>query len=141
MSTEVTVKVAPLVRDGNYKTWASSMRALLGSQKRQDKLLDSGPDGNAELEERDVLCKAKLQLHVSGPLKAVVDRSSTAKDAWDALNQEYVGSLQVRQPMLMAALTDLSQGADTIVQYIDKAKAMRDDFEDLANHYKNGLCS
>jgi hypothetical protein len=78
MGTEITVKIPPLARDGNYKSWASSMRALLISQSRLDKLLDEPPDGEEE-EERDLLCKAKLQLHVAGPLKGVVERADTAK--------------------------------------------------------------
>jgi hypothetical protein len=126
------IKFPPLVRDGAYKSWASSMRALLITQKRLDKLLDKEPQANdAEEKENDVLCKAQLQLRVHGPLKAIVERATTAKAAWDALEKEYVGTLRVRQPMLMAALTELSQGSETLVQYADKARQLRDDFEAL----------
>ena len=45
-----------------------------------------------------MLCKAKLQLYVSGPLTAVVDRATAARDAWVAVHGEYVGSLKIRQP-------------------------------------------
>ena len=80
MGTEVTVKVLSFVRDGNYKSWARSMRALLISQHRLDKFLDQAPTDDSS-REKDVLCKAKLQLHVSGP-KAVIDRQATAQGAW-----------------------------------------------------------
>jgi hypothetical protein len=132
MGTEIAVKVPPLVRDGNYKAWASSMRALLISQSRLDRLLDAGPDDNdEESQESDILCKAKLQLHVAGPLKAVVERAATAKAAWDALHEEYVDSLRIRQPQLMSSLNDLNQGKMTLIQYIDKVKELRDEFEAL----------
>jgi hypothetical protein len=131
MGAEMMVKVAPLVRDGDYKAWASTMRALLVGQTRLDKLLDKEPADEKE-KEQDLLCRAQLQLHVAGPLKAVVDRAKTAKRAWDALHEEYLGSLHIRQPMLMSALTELNQGTLTLVQYIDKAKELRDNFESLS---------
>jgi hypothetical protein len=109
------------------------MRAYLVTQKRLDKLLDAAPTaGNEKETENDILCKAQLQLRVSGPLNAVVERAKTAKAAWDALHREYVGSLQVRQPQLMTSLTELSQGSLTLVKYIDKVKQLRDDFEALS---------
>lgn len=133
MGTEMSVKVAPLTRDGDYKSWASSMRALLISQQRLDKFLDRIPNAaSSEEKESDVVCKAKLQLHVSGPLKAVVERASSSHQAWKALKEEYIGSLKVRQPMLMSSLTNLSQGNLTIIQYIDKARELRDEFEALS---------
>ena len=62
--------------------------ALLVSQRRLDTLLDAAPttDATDEEQEKDVLCKTKLQLHVACPLKAVVDRATTARDAWVALH-------------------------------------------------------
>jgi hypothetical protein len=107
------------------------MRALLIGQQRLDKLLDTEPGNDEKEKERDLLCRAKLQLHVAGPLTAIVSRAKTAKAAWDALHQEYRGSLQVRQPLLMSSLTTLKQGSQSLVQYIDKAKALRDEFEAL----------
>jgi hypothetical protein len=128
--TEMMVKVALLVRDGDYKTWASTMRALMIGQKRLDKLLDAEPTSEEEAE-RDLLCRAQLLLHVAGPLKAVVSRATTAKGAWEALQAEHIGSLHIRQPMLMSALMELDQWSLTLVQYIDKAKELRDNFESL----------
>jgi hypothetical protein len=133
MGSEMTIKVPPLVRGGDYRSWARTMRALLIGQQRLDKFLDAEPVGPAE-QEKDLLCRSKLQLNVAGPLKAVVDRAKTAKAAWDALHTEYLGSLQVRQPMLMSSLTQLSQGSLTLVQYIDKASELRDEFEALEMH-------
>jgi hypothetical protein len=68
---------------------------------------------------------------VAGPLKAVVERAATPHEAWTALHEEHVGSLRTRQPQLLAALTTLSQGSLTLVQYIDKVKELRDEFEAL----------
>jgi hypothetical protein len=105
---------------------------LLVTQQRLDKMLDAEPTaGDAKELESDIVCKAQLQLRVAGPLKAIVERAKTAKEAWDALQSEYVGSLQVRQPPLMAALTELRQGSQTLVQYIDNVKQIRDEFEAL----------
>jgi hypothetical protein len=131
MSLEYTVKIAPLVRDGDYKEWAGSMRALLVGMKRLDKYLDAEPGQSATEKEEDLLCRSKLELYTVGPLKRIVNRSSTAKSAWEALRAEYIGSLQARQPQMMLSLTQLSQGSLTLVQYIDKAKELRDEFEAL----------
>ena len=110
--------------------WASQMRALLITQDRLDRCLDAAPtteDGEA----RDVLCKAKLQLHVAGALQSVVARAKTAHAAWKALEDDYKGSLATRQPQLMGRLHDLSQGRDSVVEYIDRAMRLRDQFEEL----------
>jgi hypothetical protein len=133
MGSEITVRVPPLTRDGDYMAWASSIaiRALLITQNRLDQLLDKKPTEDEKEKEKDVLCKAKLQLHVTGPLKAVIERPATAHEAWNALHEEYVGSLRTRQPQLLAALTTLSRGSLTLVQYIDKVKELRDEFEAL----------
>jgi hypothetical protein len=82
-----TMKVAPLVRDEDYKAWASTLRALLIGQQRLDKLLDAEPGNDEKEQEQDLLCRAKLQLHVAGPLTAIVSRAKTAKAAWDALHR------------------------------------------------------
>jgi hypothetical protein len=126
------IKFPPLVQDGDFKAWASSMRAYLVIQQRLDKMLDAEPTaGDAKELESDIVCKAQLQLRVAGPLKAIFERAKTAKEAWDALRSEYVGSLQVRQPQLMAALTELRQGSLTLVQYVSNVKQIRDEFEAL----------
>jgi hypothetical protein len=93
------IKVLPLVLDGDDKSWASSMRALLITHQRFDKLLDAEPqDNDAEGKENGVLCKAPLQLRVHGPLKAILERAKTAIAVWDALNKDKVDTLRVRQP-------------------------------------------
>jgi hypothetical protein len=82
--------------------------------------------------ERDIqLCKARLTLCVSGPLREVVARAGTAKEAWDDLREEYLGDLHPRKPRLMADLLELKQDGTSVMAYIDKAKALRDEFEDL----------
>jgi hypothetical protein len=108
------VKFPPLVRDGDFKGWESSMRAYLVTQQRLDKLLDAEPKADVAKElEIEIVCKAQLQLRVDGPLKDVVERAKTAKVAWDALHREYVGSLQVRQPAYDRSDGTPSRIADT----------------------------
>jgi hypothetical protein len=80
---------------------------------------------------RDVLCKARLQLHVAGPLQSIVARADSAKEAWDALQADYEGSLRTRTPQLTAQLTSLSQKGDSIVTYCDRLLHLRDQFEAL----------
>jgi len=129
--TDVTVKFAPLARGGTYRAWASKMRALLLTQGRLDRLLDQAPVTEEEVE-RDELCKARLLLHVSGPLADIVERQPTAHAAWTKLHKEYMGDLRARQPLLLDELHTLKQGKDTIVQYSDKALRMRDEFMELS---------
>jgi transposase InsO family protein len=121
-----------LSRDGNYRLWANQMRALLLTQNRLDEWLDKEPGEDKDKEkEKDMICKAKLQLHVTGPLQSVVARASTAKQAWDALHEDYVGSLRARAPQLTAALTNLNHGDESLVAYIDRVLLIRDQFEEL----------
>jgi predicted metal-dependent phosphoesterase TrpH len=87
------------VLDGDDKSWANSVRALLITHQRLVKLLDAEPHHNdTEGKEKDVLCEAPLQLRVHGPLKAIVERAKTAIAVWDALNKNKAGTLRVRRP-------------------------------------------
>lgn len=130
--TEVSVKIKPLARGGSWQQWSAQMRALLTTKERYDEMLDRAPDGSKPAEvEKDVICKAKLQLHVAGPLLNVVARAATATVAWQALREEYDGDLVTRQPMVIHKVMQLSQGSDSVVQYCDKARLLRDDLVDL----------
>jgi hypothetical protein len=63
------IKFAPLLRDGDYEGWASSMRAYLITQKRLDELLDEEPPAiDAQELKNDIFFKDQLQLRVAGPL-------------------------------------------------------------------------
>lgn len=125
-------RIPPLARDGDYLSWASQMRAFLITQDRLDMFLDATPPvSDTANRGKDLLCKARLQLHVAGPLQAIVSRAQTAKEAWEALYVDYQGSLRTQQPQLTAKLTELSQGNDSIATYIDNLLALRDRFEAL----------
>lgn len=132
-AAQSTVKVPVLSRDGNYRQWASKMEAFLITQDGGlDRWLEDDPEeGNAAQIRGDRVCKAKIQLHVTGALQQIVARARTARIAWEALEQEYVGALRVRQPQLTRELSELRQGSDGLMKYIDKARDLRDQFEDL----------
>ena len=133
--SESTLKIQKLSRDGDYGEWAQLMKAYLITKGRLDKALSTEPTkGDSDAEEVDLLCLAQLQLHVTGPLQSVVARAKSAKAAWDALKEEYQGSLKSRQPQLVAQLTELSQGSKSITAYVDKLLSLRDEFEALQMH-------
>lgn len=126
---ETSVRIPVLTREGNYKAWAASMRAYLVTLKRLDRLLDNPPAADDErAEELDIQCRSRLLLQVAGPLQDIVERASTAHEAWQALHDDYKGSLLERQPLVMADLMKLQQGSDTITRYVDRAKSLRDEF-------------
>jgi hypothetical protein len=128
MADGMTLKLTPLTRDGNYKLWAGQVKSMLIVGNLLDKLLTSEPGEDADAKEKDTVCKARVMLCVSGPLRDVVERAGTAKEAWEALRQEYLGDLHARKPKLMDELTRLSQERGSIVDYIDSAKELRDKF-------------
>ena len=133
MSESSSLKLPKLSREGDYRSWSQMMRAYLITQDRLDKFLDATPvTGDAKAEEQDLICRAKLQLQVTGPLSSIVSRADSAKAAWDALRDDYKGSLKTRQPQLTAQLTQLSQGSDSIPAYVDKLLALRDEFDALS---------
>ena len=106
MSESSSLKLPKLSREGDYRSWSQMMRAYLITQDRLDKFLDATPaTGDAKAEEQDLICRAKLQLQVTGPLSSIVSRADSAKAAWDALRDDYKGSLKTRQPQLTAQLT------------------------------------
>ena len=114
------------------------MRAYIITQDRLDKVLDAAPGQNDSAAlEQDLLCRARLQLHVAGPLQSLVARAKTANEAWQALKEDYMGSLRTRQPQLTTQLTQLSQGGDSVTAYVDKLLLLRDEFEAL--DMKNSL--
>ena len=128
----MTVRIPVLSREGNFKQWASQVKAMLTVSNRLDEMLMREPAADdAEDISRDVICKAKLQLHVTGPLRDIVERAATAKEAWQVLHDEYMGDLHARKPKLMGDLHSLVQGSLSVIQYIDQARELRDQFEDL----------
>jgi hypothetical protein len=93
-----TVKIPVLTRDGNYRHWARQIRSMLILADGLDEFLDAEPADSAQARRKDKITKARIQLHVGGALRDVVDRAETAKAAWDALRAEYMGALHLRQP-------------------------------------------
>ena len=133
MSESSSLKIQKLSREGDYRSWSQVMRAYLVTQDRADKYLDATPATNdADGQEKDLICKSKLMLHVTGPLISIVARAKSAKEAWNALKNDYKGSLKTRQPQLTEQLTKLSQGNDSISAYVDRLLALRDEFEALS---------
>jgi hypothetical protein len=130
--TDNSLRILPLTRDSDFQSWAIMMKAYLVTQDRLDRhLLATPPSTDTEGRGKDVLCKARLQLHVAGPLQSIVARAKSAKEAWDALKADYEGSLRTRTPQLTAQLTSLSQKGDSIITYCDRHLHLRDEFEAL----------
>jgi transposase InsO family protein len=126
-----TVKIAVLKRGGNYREWAAQMEAYLTTQSLEA-WLEKEPDATKASEvSKDKLAKARLLLGVSGGLLETVRRASSTKAAWDALKEDYLGLLKVQRPRVMGEIVDLKQGRDSLVEYIDRAKALRDQMTDL----------
>jgi hypothetical protein len=130
--TDGSLRIPQLTRDSDFQSWAIMMKAYLITQDRLDRHLSATPSSTdtAGLG-KDVLCKARLQLHVAGPLQSIVARATSAKEAWDALQADYEGSLRTRTPQLTAQLTSFSQKGDSIVTYCDRLLHLRDQFEAL----------
>jgi hypothetical protein len=138
--TESSLRIPLLTRESGFQSWAIMMKAYLVTQDRLDKHLLATPSSTDTAGRgRDVLCKARLQLHVAGPLQSVVARADSAKEAWDTLQADYEGSLRTRTPQLTAQLTTLSQKGDSIVTYCDRLLHLRDQFK--AQKIKSSLPS
>jgi hypothetical protein len=130
MAEGLSFKIPVLKRDGNCRQWLSQMKALMVI-RNLEYVLENDVNGDDEYELRaDAKCKAILQLHVGGALTSVVQRSNSAKQAWDALHEEHLGRAHVRKARLLAQANGLEQGDGTVQQYIDKAKDLRDEFLD-----------
>jgi hypothetical protein len=131
--SERSARLPVLSRDsGNYKQWSAQMKASLMIHGSLHIWIEKEPDVNdAKEEESDSFAKARIQLQVSGPFREIVERAKTAKAAWEALKEDYAGSVEVRKPALMRALVNLEQGRDSAQQYVDKAKGLREEFDEL----------
>jgi hypothetical protein len=80
-------------------------------------VLENDVNGDDEDELRaDAKCKAILQLHVGGALTSVVQRSNSAKQAWDALHEEHLGRAHVRKPRLLAQAKTHLTSADSLCE-------------------------
>jgi hypothetical protein len=89
---------------------------MLTVSNRLDELLeDESDEVNAEEQNKDIICKVKLQLFVSGPLRDIISRTRTAKEAWELLHTWYVGGLDAKKPKPMGDLHMLEQGGKSMV--------------------------
>jgi hypothetical protein len=82
------------------------MEAYLITQGLERWLSEKPDEAKATEVSKDKGCKARIQLHVIRALREIVQRAKTSKEAWDSFRDEYVGSLKVRQPLLMARASD-----------------------------------
>jgi uncharacterized protein with GYD domain len=108
------------------------MKASLILNSGLHRWLEKEPDANDDKEmDSDACAKARIQLQVSGSFREIVERAKTTKAAWEALKEEFAGSVGMRKPILMRALVNLEQGREGAQQYVDRAKALREEFEEL----------
>jgi hypothetical protein len=125
------VKILALKRGGNYQEWATQMEGYLVTLSLEA-WLEKEPDLSKSTEVgKDKQAKARLLLAVSGGLLEIVRRASNTKEAWTALRNEHLGELKVQRPRVLGKIVELQQGRDSIIEYIDRAKLLRDQMEDL----------
>jgi hypothetical protein len=62
---------------------------------------------------------------VSGPFQEIIERAKMTKAAWEALKEDFAGSVEMQKPILMRSLVSLEQGREGAQQFVDKAKALR----------------
>jgi hypothetical protein len=125
---------------GNYKQWASQVKAALIWNGKLHIWLEKEPDPtNSDEVEKDERAKSKIQMHVSGPFREIVEREKTAKKAWEAIREDISCSLVLRKPILMHKLASFVQENESPQAYVDRAEALRMDVEYLNFKFVHGL--
>jgi hypothetical protein len=133
-SGEDALKVAKLVPKGNWGHWARTVRALLhGKRPRLDMYIDTEPDpADNDDVQRDGDARFTVILYVGQELSHLVANAPTTRAAWRALEQQLNEARQVRETVLAAEVSKLSQSAtETIADYLARAQLYMVEAQDI----------
>jgi hypothetical protein len=116
------LKVRRLGRGTNYRWWAAHIRAQLEELDLETFLEKDADKSDPEQLKASKKCLGRLKLSVEGPLIALIINCKTPKEAWEALKDDYMGTLKTQRPALMGELRDLRQRAgESVESYGDRA--------------------
>jgi len=133
------MRMEVLSRDGNFRQWFDRIEAALILKGWDEWLHDepAGDDADGIRDERR--CKALMQAYTSGILSTVVRNAGSARQAWQALHQEFRGGLETRKFDLLRKATEIRQGDRSVQKYIDYARGIRDEFSEIELTDEMGL--
>lgn len=119
-------KIAKLKSGGeNYREWACQVQALLTEADLVDFLKADAAPNNADGLKKAARCKARLILCVEGQLIRIVQDASTAKAAWEKLEEYHLGSLKIRRPLLLGEVRNLRQAEkESIAAYGERSQLL-----------------
>jgi hypothetical protein len=140
MSSDGLMKIVKLRRGGNYRQWASSVKALLITLDL-DEWLVMQPDHEKRSEVRsDMKAKARIQMFLEGALQYRVEEASSAMEAWQLVYDDYVGSLAARRSEVVSKVKNLQQAAkESIDDYIDRCHDIFKQLEDINFESRNEI--
>jgi hypothetical protein len=119
--TTISVPAIEALDVDNYATWRSKMKFLLVT-----KGLWTAVTGGAMDEERDGKALAQIGLHVKDHHLPVLERCTSAKQAWDQLEAVYQAKSNARKRQLRKELSQLKMGAlEPLAKYVARAKEIQ----------------
>ena len=122
MATEVEKPIVERLDVDNYATWKSRMKFLLISKGLWAAV--SSTDANPET---DLKALAQIGLYVKEHHLPLLERCTTAKEAWDKLESVYQAKSNARKLQLRKQLTQLKMGpGEPLSKYVARAKDIQD---------------
>ena len=130
--------LVPIVLDSsadNYSRWRESFLLTLGKFSLQDHVLYDGPaPAVPDWIRMDCVVSSWIHGTVSSDIADALDRGCTARAAWLAVQDQFLGNKEHRALYLDAAFRDFSQGDLSINDYCSQFKKKAEKLCDLGEH-------
>ena len=129
--------LVPTVLDtaGNYPRWREQFLLAVTKYSLLDHVHSDSVSALADWTRMDAVVKSWLYSTVSADLAdAVIDHRASAREAWLAIEDHFLGNQETRALHLDAKFRAFAQGDLSITEYCKRFKKMADDLADLNEH-------
>jgi hypothetical protein len=119
MDTQVT-RIPKLSRNGNFRSWAVLVEAVLTTSDDHDRFLSRRPaEGDANEQRLDRQARAKLIMCLGSDMLSLVEDANTTHDAFEALRADHLGNAVAVRSALLTEVTALRQSPKkTVKDYV-----------------------
>ena len=137
VSVQNARSLVPTVLDtaGNYPRWREQFLLAVTKYSLLDHVHSDSVSALADWTRMDAVVKSWLYSTVSADLAdAVIDHRASAREAWLAIEDHFLGNQETRALHLDAKFRAFAQGDLYITEYCKRFKKMADDLADLNEH-------
>jgi hypothetical protein len=110
MADPQVMRFPKLSRNGHFRSWSVQLHALLTTPDRHDRFLSEDPTNDAEVL-LDRQARARLIMCLGNDMLSLVERTNTARAAFEAVRADHLGHAVSMRSALLAEITAMRQSS------------------------------